>query len=361
MMCGLVSIGIETKKHYIFSRFQCLDWLYFSKRDDLMDESIRKQFIIYLVGKKNLRPSTAQTYANKMRVFERRHDLDSAKHQDVIDYLAYMKLEGYKSQNERRLMQTALIQFYGWYAPIAGIPNPAVDLEPIKKQYTDPRILTPDEFIRVLYWTAKKEGERGIRDAAVLAFFAETGIRPDEFERMKLGDVRLRDDDFEVTIPSSKGTHSRTIQFCNLQDGAISEYFSRYYIWVITEKKQEKHRPLFFQLEWRNRYPENLMQPLKRNGVRYILERAAYNAGIDRKLTIYMIRHYFATYAIIEGGMDLIDLQYVLGHVDPKTTLNYIHIAARITGKISKQSPNRKLKAQPFMSGYSKLLKDINR
>jgi integrase len=41
---------------------------------------------------------------------------------------------------------------------------------------------------------------------------------------------------------------------------------------------------------------------------------------------IHDLRHSFASFAINNGGLDLIELQKLLGHKDIKTTTRYIHL-----------------------------------
>ncbi len=56
-------------------------------------------------------------------------------------------------------------------------------------------------------------------------------------------------------------------------------------------------------------------------------------AGIERKITLHILRHSFATH-LIEQGVSLRHIQLLLGHASPKTTEIYTHIANSSLAKI---------------------------
>ena len=276
-----------------------------------------------------------------------------------------MKLKWHKNANTRITARAALLIFYKWYTPIAGIANPAIGLEKIRKYIADPKLIHPDELERMLHQLNLMGGDWGRRSCAVIAFLADTGARIEELEKLKLGDIKLikgSDSEpgrFEVTVPALKGTYARTIPFSNLLDGGIGEYFARYYIWAVIEKKQRYNAPLFYQLG--NKFfktEDNMNKPLLRGGINYIIKKASYWAGIDRKISPNQFRHFFATYSII-NGLNIFTLKELMGHVNIATTQRYIHIAERVSGDILKHSATKNVKVPKNIIGYSQILKDL--
>lgn len=65
--------------------------------------------------------------------------------------------------------------------------------------------------------------------------------------------------------------------------------------------------------------------PMDCGGVQVAIKSAVTSCGIPRLITIRSLRHSYATH-LLEKGVDLREIQSVLGHEDPKTTARYTHL-----------------------------------
>ena len=65
--------------------------------------------------------------------------------------------------------------------------------------------------------------------------------------------------------------------------------------------------------------------PMDRGGVRQALEAAVRDCGIHRKISPHSLRHGYATH-LLELGVDLREIQTVLGHARPETTARYAQL-----------------------------------
>ena len=183
---------------------------------------------------------------------------------------------------------------------------------------------------------------------------------------MKFGDVRLvtnphtKEKQFEVTVPALKTTYSRTVPFLNMDEDSIGQYFARYFIWLLIEKEHKPNNPLFYSIGSKYfKTEDDPTKPLLRGGVQYLINKAAYKAGIDRGITPHQFRHFYGTYATI-NGMHIMDLKELMGHANVTTTQRYIHTAHRIEGKILKHSPVSKMIVPNHMRGYSEILEELS-
>lgn len=332
-----------------------------------MDEKLKKDFITYLIGKKAKKINTAKTYLRQVRLFEERTGiaLDKVTHEDIVEFLAKMKLIHARNANTRRLMKTGLETFYAWYSPIVGISNPTIGLEKIKRYISHPKLIHPEELERMIYAIEQRNNDRSRAECALLAFLADTGIRMCEFEKIHLGNIRVINDKrnklshFEIMVPAIKGTYERVVPFSNLIDGGLAEYFSRYYLWLVIKKGQKPSMPLFYKLGSKHRGTIDKFEKQMNSGmVATIIRKAAHEIGIDRSLSPHQFRHFYGTYSIL-NGMDIFTLRDLMGHANITTTQQYVHIAEIIAGSSLKFSATKNIKAQQHIIGFSKVMREL--
>jgi len=65
--------------------------------------------------------------------------------------------------------------------------------------------------------------------------------------------------------------------------------------------------------------------PMHTGGVQAAMRATVAECGIHLRITPHSLRHLFSTH-MLELGVDLRELQAILGHVSPTTTARYAHL-----------------------------------
>jgi site-specific recombinase XerD len=75
---------------------------------------------------------------------------------------------------------------------------------------------------------------------------------------------------------------------------------------------------------------------MDRGGVQLAIKAAVADCGIQRKITSHSLRHGFATH-LLELGVDLREIQKILGHARPETTARYAHLTEVTSANAAEQ------------------------
>ena len=66
-------------------------------------------------------------------------------------------------------------------------------------------------------------------------------------------------------------------------------------------------------------------EPIKKNTVCEKIKKYSDTLGLNKSITFHSLRHSYAT-RLLESGMNIREIQELLGHVDIQTTQNYCHV-----------------------------------
>jgi len=215
--------------------------------------------------------------------------------QDIDGFLAYLRKNGYSAKSIYTAA-VALKRFLEYH----GIIDPLKNFEYPRRPATLPRFLTYEEVFKMIDVAEK------IRDKLIIMLLYTTGIRVSELVNIRIMDIDLRKNSIRVY---GKGSREREV------------FFSRH-VKPFLKKVMGRRDPTEYLFKSRNGKHISYVT------VERIVKRLASKANIHKKVTPHILRHSFATYALMKG-MNLREIQELLGHASLKNTQIYAHIVRR--------------------------------
>ncbi|GAB3496462.1 site-specific tyrosine recombinase XerD [Amycolatopsis cihanbeyliensis] len=185
--------------------------------------------------------------------------------------------------------------------------DPARDVRPPTTAKRLPKALPVHEVLRLLD-TPPGEGERPLRDRALLELLYSTGARISEAVGLDLDDI----DDEERTVRlDGKGGKQRLVPVGKPAVDALHAYLVRARPALA---RRGRGTPAVFLNARGGR--------LSRQSAWQVLKTSAERAGISTAVSPHTLRHSFATH-LLEGGADVRVVQELLGHASVTTTQVY--------------------------------------
>lgn len=170
--------------------------------------------------------------------------------------------------------------------------------------------------------------EMGLRDKAVLLFFAFTGRRRHEVASLRVRDLNLKTRPRSYTV-KVKGGRIKQFELPDICYDAIRAY------WICADRLADLHRDAGVFTPTRNCLMTAHLdpdKPLSDRAMNDILYRWATRSGVDMEgVRIHAIRHMVAR-DLDRAGLRLQDIQEFLGHASPMTTQVYLN---RLSGPTS--------------------------
>lgn len=252
---------------------------------------------------------------------------------DLERYIQYLKKNGVNSpvaarpEHIHRIIQSLteiglaessvarnLSSIKGFYRFLLGEDlieiDPTSHIERPKAAKYLPSVLTVDEMQALLAVTYKKP-HLTLRNQAMIGLTYASGLRISELLSLSIGQIYFKENILRIF---GKGRKERLVP---VSDDAL--HITKSYIETarpLLDKKQKGDTVLFLNARG---------MPMSRMGFWKIIDAAAKEAGIRKKIHPHTLRHSFATH-LIEGGADLRAVQEMLGHADISTTQIYTHM-----------------------------------
>ncbi|RLE86522.1 MAG: recombinase XerC [Thermoprotei archaeon] len=267
------------------------------KVEEYSNVQLLELYIAHLLAR-NRSPNTIKTFKSLLKKFieylGNKHVKDATTW-DVDAFLAKLRASGY---SERSVYTAAVavkrfMEYLGLGGNLRGFELP-------RRPSELPRYLTPDEVEAMI------NAASNLRDKLIVSMLYSTGMRVSELVNVRVSDVNLEERSIRVR---GKGGKERVVFFNGKPHSLLVEYL--------------KHMR-----------PDEYLFPGRGGGhihyvtVERIVRTLAKAAGIRKRVTPHVLRHSFATHSLTRG-MDIREIQELLGHASLKTTQVYTHVVRR--------------------------------
>ncbi len=261
-----------------------------------------------------------------------RNGLDEKSDEVFRDYLTHLALKRkVASSTQNQAFNAILFLFRNvWSKEPAGID--AVRARLPKRL---PTVLTPDEVRKVLKTAAGLPG-------LIIRLIYSSGIRLSEALNLRVQDLNLQN--CSLTIRSGKGDKDRItimgrmlVPFLQKQVELIRSALITCSVPVSLPTALERKYPRAgLELSWQYVFPgagtsvDPSTGSIRRHHthpscVQKAMRRAVSESGINKRAGVHTLRHCFATHMLM-AGVDLCEIQELLGHKSLETTRIYLHV-----------------------------------
>lgn len=278
-----------------------------------MDKLI-EEYIEYLTFEKKYSDNTIVSYQNDLDEFnnylkENKLAYDKLDYSKVTDYLIHLSGLKFNATSTNRHLSSIrsfytflMSQGYVKSSPFKLISGP-------KKEKKLPNYLQYNEFEDLV--NACDETSLGIRNRMILELLFATGMRVSEAVNITIKDIYFKAQEIKVT---GKGNKARIVYFNKVCQKVMSNYVINARQDLLNGKKCD------YLLV------NHLGNRLTRRGVADIIDKLILKSSLKHKISPHTLRHTFATLMLNEG-MDIREVQELLGHARLSTTSIYTHVS----------------------------------
>ena len=273
-----------------------------------------KDFENFLKLERNLSVNTIKSYRSDLKKLEFYLSKTSAKKlsfidPDIVREFLYEQSKRVSAKTQGRIIST-LKTFFNFLvleklindSPIENIDYPKIDSK-------IPLVLTTDEIDKIISCAFSKKF--GLRNQTIIEIMYSCGLRVSELTEMKISNIFFDESLIKIL---GKGNKERFIPLSSTAKKLLYNYIT-YNRKNLSQDKQS------IDIVFLNNRGKKLTRVMVYN----IINDAALEAKINKKISPHTLRHSFATH-LIENGADIISIQKMMGHENVVTTEKYLHV-----------------------------------
>ncbi|MEK4247578.1 tyrosine-type recombinase/integrase [Psychrobacillus sp. FSL K6-2684] len=267
------------------------------------EKDISEKVDLYLSSKKleGLSDITLNGYRMVLKKF-------ASQFPKAVVHITTADIRTYLGRNEGLKMSTigtklsTLKSFFGWLVKEEVLlRDPTAKVRLPKKEKRLPKGLSIEELEKV------RESCKTLRQRALIEVLYSTGCRLAELAAMNKADVNYQSMSMKVI---GKGNKERIVYL---------SFKALYHLKKYLKSRNDEIPALFVTTR----------KPYRRMGHRAIqreIEKVEIASNIPKKLHPHVMRHTFGTLSM-DAGIELADLQHLMGHSNPGTTLIYANVS----------------------------------
>ena len=273
-----------------------------------------KDFEDYLKFERNLSINTIKSYRSDLNKFEFFLTKTGAKKLSFIDpeivrEFLYDESKRVNAKTQGRIIST-LKTFFNFLvleklisdSPIENIDYPKIDSK-------IPLVLSTDEIDKIISSAFSKK--YGLRNQAIIEIMYSCGLRVSELTEMKISNIFFDESLIKIL---GKGNKERFIPLSSIAKKLLYNY-------IKYNRKKLSYDKQSVDIVFLNNRGKKLTRVMVYN----IINDAALEAKINKKISPHTLRHSFATH-LIENGADIISIQKMMGHENVVTPEKYLHV-----------------------------------
>lgn len=264
-----------------------------------------RKIMLEELQRRNYAQTTVSTYIHAVEGFAKHFGKppDRLNREHLREYQAFL-LRKRKLEPRTVKLHVSALRFF--FLKTLKRPYRLDDIPYPKVPRRLPTILTVEEVGRLI------DSAHNLMDRTLLMVLYSTGMRNRELRHLQVRDIDSRS--MLIHIQYGKGGHNRYVPL----SPKLLETLREYWRWM-------KPKTWLFPGTvdgWR------ADKPITPKVVWDACQSAAKRAGIEKHVYAHLLRHSYATH-LLEAGADLRTIQLLLGHVELRHTVIYLHLSRR--------------------------------